>query len=153
MDLIKEVPPAKITESMTRICQKWIEEGFVKSHYDVNSGSCFELVRRVLTDLRTQGYSYETLEDVELASFMVYDTTHFDVPLLEKHWPNVVPPHGLSWAQIDELSEQMGWREGIHGWLAHKGLHYDAECLEGTPNFFDLPIFRRCIQHYLLPGG
>ncbi|NIX19685.1 MAG: hypothetical protein GWN07_07540, partial [Actinobacteria bacterium] len=36
-----------------------------------------------------------------------------------------------------------GGRGYVHTWLFHDGRHYDAECLDGAPDYRDLPFFRR----------
>lgn len=36
-----------------------------------------------------------------------------------------------------------GGRGFVHTWIVHDGRHYDAECVEGVPDYRDLPFFRR----------
>ena len=39
-------------------------------------------------------------------------------------------------------SSMYGIKPG-HTWIEVNGLHYDVECLDGTPNYMELPIFVR----------
>ena len=70
----------------------------------------------------------------------------FDRDLLAKHWPDCVPPDGLTWDDLDRVSEVNEFDARSHWWLVCDGVHFDSECTEGTRNFFELPWMQRSIS-------
>jgi hypothetical protein len=117
------------------------------SYYDINNGSCVEFAEEVLD--RMGGYDEEDrFYEIELD--MLRDGTEedpnefLDRDLLETHWEHVVPTHGLTWDEMDEIPF------GHHRWLVLDNRHYDAECPEGVDNLFELPLFDKYIVQYIL---
>lgn len=97
---------------------------------DVNGGLCDAWAEEAADLLAEHGIACEVYADgsfQHLEGFGAWDTE-----LLAEHWPECVPPPGFVEHQVDMA----------HYWLyvPSTGKHYDAECLEGVLNFFDLPI-------------
>lgn len=111
------------------------------SYYEINNGQCEDFALDIIDSL---GRSEDAL-DVCNENFMLFDGG-WDWDLLKEHW-NIDPPEGLSREDVDNISF------GGHVFIAHRGRHFDAECIEGVKSFFDLPLFRRGIVKALRLKG
>ncbi len=143
---------AAIAERIREIRQKYVDTGEASDFADINSGSCDDFARDVIEVLG--GGQNVHLHDVSPASFQVVEDENygegrpFDRKLLCKHWPNVQPPSGLTWDDLDRFSVDASVDNGTHVWLTDDKLHYDAEAPDGVENFFDLPFFQRVIGRW-----
>lgn len=73
-----------------------------------------------------------------------YGDDIFDVDLLNRFWPNVIPPKNITWENLNQLHFP------YHVWVYADGFHFDALCLEGVSNFLDLPVFKSFIEDYIV---
>lgn len=144
--------PAAIDERIREIRKIYVQTGKARSFRDINRGWCDNFASDVIESF---GGSLATrLLDVSPASFQTVgnddfgDGRPFDRKLLRRFWPKVIPPLGMTWDHLDQLSEEAGFGNGTHVWLTDERLHYDAECPQGVENFLDLPFFRRVIDSW-----
>lgn len=103
------------------------------SRRDVNGGLCDAWAEEAADLLAEQGIGGEVYADGNFQHPEGFGA--WDAELLAQHWPECVPPAGFVEHEVDMA----------HYWLfvPSTGMHYDAECLEGVRNFFDLPIALR----------
>lgn len=126
--------------------------GRAESLEAINAGHCADFADDVQELLREA--DIDSVHGVSLASFQIVtddefsDGRPFDRKLLQEYWPNVLPPQNLTWDDLDQFSADADLGDGTHVWLTDDTLHFDAECPEGTANFFDLPFFQRAITSW-----
>jgi hypothetical protein len=143
-----------ISGTIRAVLAEYLAQTFATSAQEINAGLCADFATDVIQRL-PGGLRDSTATDLCVASFMKvegdsYESGRpFDRKLLRKHWPEVIPPNGLTWADLDVLSVDAGFDEGTHVWIEEDGLHYDAECPDGTRNFFELPFFHRVISGWI----
>ena len=141
--------------------QRWLAEKLAESGEHVNSGAapggcCSDFADAVAENLGgVRAADALGVEQLGIDNFHVVNATFdegrpIDRQLLARHWPKVLPPEGLSWDDLDRLSEDAGFSSGTHVWLTMDGLHYDAEAPEGVENFFELPFFRRVVAAWVV---
>jgi len=135
---------------------RWLAEGHTKDARGINVGecrygNCEDFAKEVIESL---GDAPDGVQEVDVAMFTLpedgdlFEGAPFDRKLLRKHWPAVVPPEGLSWDDLNQLSEAAGFSPGTHIWVTDGKYHYDSECPDGTENFFELPFFKRVIASW-----
>lgn len=137
--------------AIRQITADWIALEIVNSAQHLNNGRCFELATQIQEQLRSAGFDCGGLADVCLKSFQKEgDPEHveLDRALLDRFWPQVQPPDGLSWNDLDKIAKERNWHGTKHAWLILEEQHFDAECPEGTTNFLELPFFQREIYIY-----
>jgi hypothetical protein len=151
---------AKLTAAIQQTVQQWIDKGLTKHPKDINcgmaqGGCCDDFVSDVYETLGGQDVAYDEmgLSELGIDNLMIPDEDFtegrpFDRELLAEHWPNVQPTQGLTWDDLDQLSEDAGFFTGTHVWITVGGRHYDAECPEGVDNLFELPFFERVIESW-----
>lgn len=136
---------------------RWLAEGHTKDARGINVGECMhgnceDFAKEVINAL---GEVPEDVREVDVAMFTrpgdddLFEGAPFDRKMLRKHWPAVIPPEGLTWDDMDELSEAAGFSPGTHIWVTDGKYHYDSECTEGTENFFELLFFQRVIASWI----
>lgn len=119
----------------------------------INNGRCedfaFDIFKEVLRVGKAYGKTYRGTTFKSTDFFTDRDPDNpmrkgslWDVQKLKQHWPKCVPPHGYTW---DDLQKIAGYG---HAWYFIDGLHYDAETPEGTPNFFEFPMYLRNLAHF-----
>ena len=125
-----------ITKTILRLRDKFILEeiGNNCTYWDINNGYCEEFAFYVLKEL-TGGR--ETDEIYCLCNDNFKRDGIFDIALLKNRWKDVKPLNGYTFDDLDKMDF------GYHIWLYDGTYHYDAECPNGTKNFFELPIFKR----------
>lgn len=146
-----------LSKHITEVMHEWLTNDSAWSAQEINSGgarggNCADFAKDVLARLAKTPYA-EKVWDVDLANFQapeegVEEGRPLDRSLLAEHWPAVKPTQGLTWKDLDRLSQDAGWSSGIHVWLVHGDRHYDAECPQGTENFLELPFFERVISEW-----
>lgn len=136
---IEDIPAA-----IRQLRKEYIDQGLAPSYYEINNGLCDNFT----ADLIASFNHPEGLWDLCNQNFTMDDSDReWDWALLEKHWPNIRAPKGLSHEEMDDLEF------GYHVFINCEDRFYDAECPDGVKNFFDLPIFRRVIVQALRSKG
>lgn len=148
----------ELTAIIHQVQEEYLSTSLAQSLQGINCGLCGDFATDVLLKLPSGLHSKEATH-LSVASFQAVDESDDDGPyysgrpfdrmMLRKHWPAVAPPTGLTWDDLDALSEDAGFDNGTHVWISAGGLHFDAECPAGTPNFFELPFFQRVIAGWL----
>lgn len=139
------------------VLAKWMSSGLTNDAREINRGEaaggcCSDFCSAVVEALGgVVKASALGVSDIGVDQFMQPGEDEFDEgnpldrALLNKHWPDVIPPDGLSWDDLDRFSEMAGFNPGTHVWIEFDGFHFDSECTHGVKNFFDLPFFQRVI--------
>lgn len=149
---ISTISSAAIDERIHEIRKIYVQTGRARSFQGINRGLCGDFASDVIESFG--GSLTSRLHDVSPASFQTVvkddfgDGRPFDRKLLRRFWPKVIPPLGMTWNNLDQLSEEAGFGNGTHVWLTDERLHYDAEYPQGVENFLDLPFFRRVINSW-----
>ena len=141
--------PDTLTALLASIRDAMIEEGGGCSAADLNAGRCEDFAgrtERLAANIEAIGFGNLMNHDTS-RNECCFDATGFD-PAILAHFPHWQPP-GMSW---DALFPHV--HDGVHIWAysPETGKVYDAECIEGTDNIFDLPFFQRfmrCLQNRL----
>lgn len=151
---IEELLPETIRLELVR----WLADAPGTTASDINRGEgahgcCADFRSDIYERLGGVREAYALgLYDVGIDSFMECDDdgecNAFDVGLLGKHWPQVVPPAGMSWEDLDQMALVCGFSAGTHEWIVLNNRHFDAETPDGVDNFFDLPYFQRVVESY-----
>lgn len=119
------------------------------SDWDIGNGLCEDFARDVLDQwlgddwIRREGQGFLT---VETGNFIIHDgddlPIDWDWKLLDEAW-GIQPPAGLSKWKLQSLAEDCP----PHVWITVGRTHHDVETPDGVPSFFDLPFFRRHLDH------
>ena len=151
--------PARVVSQVVRtVLDRWIARGDAAHARDVNhaggGGCCVDFADEVLAELPQTLVQCSDVFDFGLVNVLApgpdgcageIPGSPFDRTLLARHWPDCVPPQGLSWDNLDRASAANGFDARSHYWVVCDGTHFDAECPEGTRNLFDLPWMRRAL--------
>jgi hypothetical protein len=105
------------------------------TYWDINNGNCEDFAKNVIKYLTIDGRETDSLYCVVNENFQI--NNKWDRELISKYWSSVKPLNNLSWDETNKIIF------GRHMWITDGNYHYDAECPEGTKNFFNLPIFMR----------
>jgi hypothetical protein len=135
-----QITRCKITKVIYDLRDEYIRKEMPtdSTYWDINNGHCENFAQEVIRRLTPYGMETDWLYCVVNENFQ--EKEEWDNKLLGVYWTQVVPLCGLSWEQTNKL------RFGHHMWITDGTYHYDAECPEGTKNFFELPIFMRCFK-------
>lgn len=135
-----------ITQAVLQIRAHYIQKKLAESYFDINNGCCEELA---IDALKLVTQDRKDFMDLQGEQLMDNELGVWDWALLERYWPNVKAPEGLSQQEVDAIDF------GVHIFIAdhRKCRFYDAECPEGTDNLFDLPLYRRGIIEALRLKG
>lgn len=153
------IPRERVGEAVRSLRQSWLDHGWAGSFAEINAGSCEvfadEVVDRLLEDLPARPANAP--ERLDIVAFIAVDPETdcayddggpFDRALLAEHWPDIVPPPGLDWDDMDRLSADAGFSAGTHSFVALDGRFYDAEAPDGVGSVFELPFFERVIESW-----
>lgn len=157
------VPPDSridISRIVADLGARYLAEGRAASLQQINAGSCEDFAMDLI-ELLEEFPSCDSAEDVCIAGFLAVDPSTgfsmeggpFDRELIERLWPDMVPPEGLSWDDLDRLSGDVHFNGGTHIWTALNGRHYDAESPNGVASPFELPFFKRVIASWVAEFG
>lgn len=145
----------RLTNSINEVLAFWIDTGTATNAKTINSGNCSEFSVDVMINLGGLETAYDLgINELDIAGLLEVgdgpdNGPQFDRELLATHWPNIQPPDGLTWDDLDQLSVDADFDSGTHVWLVLDGKHYDAEAPEGVENLFDLPFFRRIVDTWV----
>lgn len=133
-----------ITHAITTVRNRLMEKHNIPVP-GLSDGWCETIATDALHELRLPSCATEADEpfEVDPYSFLIPDELFpviIDTDLIARHWPNVKPPPGLTFSDIDALAIMSG-----HFWITDGLLHYDSESPAGEKNFFDLKYFRNNI--------
>ena len=133
-----------ITHAIVRIRNKLMEKHAI-SVPELSDGWCETIATDALQEIKLPSWATEANEpyEVDPYCFLVpeeFIATIIDTRLLAKYWPNIKPPPGLTFEDVDSLNIMSG-----HFWITDGVLHYDSESPSGEKNFFDLKYFRNNI--------
>jgi hypothetical protein len=156
----------ELPAAIRAVIKRLLETGRAKSGVEINSGAaragnCEDFISRVYQELGgiERAYAFGIAE-MGVEALLQFDPVEdfggegkpFDRELISQHWPNVVPPTGLSWADMDRLSAYASFSGGTHVWMLYEGKHFDCECPDGVENPFELPLFQRVISSWQAEG-
>jgi len=147
---------AQVTSAIQGTLAEWLARGLAKDAAEINRGEARGGCCDDFANVALQGIDgLEGVQVVDVAMFMrpdpdeLFEGNPFDRKLLKAHWPRVQPPEDLDWKDMNRLSRDAGFNTGTHVWITDGARHYDAECPEGTENFFALPFFQRVIASWV----
>lgn len=124
-----------------------------KSAKQINNGSCEEFAKKLKAVVYAK---YGATGFIYTGSNFIRDTSWhpdkrdkdyvkgFDVAKLKVHWPKCKPILGTTWESM-----YMDFASYGHAWFSIENRHYDAECPQGTDNFFELPIYVRMAERVI----
>jgi hypothetical protein len=130
-----------------------VAEGYGETYQDINNGNCDEFADRFVSAVLEQSAEGDQpdIVEVEITSYFrpiaegefVENGSPLNRELLATVLPNMTPPEGMSWDELDEFiyENQVGW--GLHVFAVCDGLVYDSEAPDGVPGIFDLPFYER----------
>lgn len=144
-----------LSTQVCRLRDEMIAEGYAESYQDINAGNCDEFADRLVRTLQSSS-EHVKADTREICDY--YD--HWEDtggPLvrakLDVDLPNMLPPEGMDWKDLDAFIERssLGW--GFHVFVVVNGKAYDSETPEGVDSFFELPVFKRLLAFYGLEKG
>ncbi|NTF17116.1 hypothetical protein G6L37_01560 [Agrobacterium rubi] len=150
---------ATLTQAILHVRTKFVGSGECADYAAINRGYCGDFADDVTAFLGEDARHHPSFETLGIAEFMepisgggFNDGYPFDRALLEEDWPEVRPTHGLSWDELDVLSEYHGFSAGTHLFIRFEERFYDSEAPDGVPSFLELPFFDRVIQRWIADG-
>lgn len=146
------IPTAQqLTAAIEIIRDRLLSEG-VESVEAINAGRCGCVVSDVAEELGGLDVFYALgMSEMGIEQLMLHSDDEpcgFDRALVAKHWPEIQPPEGMDWDDLDAVATFCNFDAGTHEWIVFNGCHYDAEAPAGVANLWELPFFRRCIQSW-----
>lgn len=148
-----EFAEQKIAEAIIALREEYLATGQAPDVMTINHGLCDSFADDITAHLT----EIEGLQAVDIAGFIEVDPDTgysydsggpFDLELIGAHWPNITPPEGLTWDDMNQLSEDAGFSCGTHVFLTFNGKFYDAEAEQGVYTPFELPFFQRVISSW-----
>ena len=129
------------------VIDEWERTGFESLEY-INDGRCGDFFRAVAKRLGHPDWLVERqIQDFLRKTPPDKPGKPFSRKVLRK-WPAVTPPDGMSWADMDKVSQAAGYGEDTHVWMTVGHRHYDAQMPEGTDNFLELPLFKKSLAKH-----
>ncbi len=138
-----------ISEVIEKLRDEYIVKGISESYFEINNGRCYDFSDDVVREMGGCSESFFSLEGENFMKGVNGEEGENDIwdqTLLKKYW-TISPPKDLTWKDLNTIYF------GSHAWITLDNRHYDAECPEGVDNFFNLPVFRRCIVAFLRESG
>jgi hypothetical protein len=131
--MMKEDPALGISQALADMIEEFrVDSG--ASPVEINTGMCADFA-----DAFTSFYGRGT-------EVLGTDDLFEEARSGGERMAGAVPPPGTTW----ELLDALGAVDVLsHSWIAHDGLHYDAEAIEGVANPFDLPCIRHCLHELI----
>jgi len=135
-----------------------VAEGYGETYQDINNGNCDVFADRFVSRVMEQSAEGDQpdMMEAEITSYFrpvnegefVENGGPLNRELLATVLPNMTPPNGMTWDELDELifETQMGW--GLHVFAVCDGLVYDSEAPDGVSGVFDLPFYERYLAGY-----
>jgi hypothetical protein len=139
--------------------EQWVASGQAESFQTINAGQCEDFADAVVEAVCEQSAEGDVpeIESIELPNFyQVNPETGFAfdeggpldrVKLLEV-LPNMKPPEGMSWEDLDRFiwDASIGW--GYHVFVVCEGRVLDSEAPDGVESIFDLPFYQRFLEKF-----
>lgn len=146
-----------VKDLVANITARMIEDGYGQTAKDINGGNC-----DIFADLLAKSIAIshvvvsENFGVREISSYFEdYEDSGMPLQRAEvlRDLPDMIPPSGLSWDQLDVFIEHanLGW--GLHVFVVFDGKAYDSETPDGVFSFFDLPVFQRLLSVYEAKHG
>lgn len=145
---------AEITKTIIALRDEYVATGKAPDIQTINYGLCDTFaddVTLLLPDI-------DGLGALHITDFIKIDPEtgladeeggEFDVDSINEHWPNITPPEGLTWEDMNQLSADAYFSSGTHVFLVFNEKFYDAEAEHGVDSPFELPFFQRCIRSWI----
>jgi hypothetical protein len=142
-----------ISRVICDIREQYVSRGFADDFEDINRGNCENFAVSVIDEIREQSAEGDVpeIEFYEICSFFegqgddecVEEYGPLDRTALSIMLPDMSPPGGRTWEQLDRIvgETEIGW--GLHTFMICEGRVYDSEAPEGVPGIFDLPFYER----------
>ncbi|CAH1690019.1 hypothetical protein BOSEA31B_20346 [Hyphomicrobiales bacterium] len=141
----------RLATAIETIRDRLLAEG-VESVQAINAGRCACVVSDVAEELGGLGDFYALgMSEMGIEQLMLHSDDEpcgFDRALIAEHWPNIQPPDGMDWDDLDAVATFCNFDAGTHEWIVFDGKHHDAEAPTGVSNLWSLPFFRRCIDDW-----
>lgn len=149
-----------VSRTIRELRDEYVSSGNAADYAAINSGLCGDFSCDVISALsEAHGVTFGEIPVHEHGvtdfvrtdpetGFSIDTGGPFDRELLE-NWPGVKPPEGMTWDDLDALSEYAGFHAGTHVFIHFDGLFYDAEAPDGVTSFFELPFFKRVISDWM----
>jgi hypothetical protein len=144
-----KITPEALSRVIMALAQQFIEKGLARNLYELNDGLCQDFAYAVVNEFGGEHGKLFTVwaeELTEVDSDGDAAGEAWDVKLIKKISPNSHPTHGLTW---EEASQEIP----SHCWIMFNGRSYDAECPNGTDNFFELPLIERGMEYMAASKG
>lgn len=139
-----------VSATVQRLVDRYIADGRAATPYEINCGLCQDLAADIIDAIdHTLRGAEVFIDDLLAGDPMDDDRVALDREKIARNWPAAALPSGISWDDMDVISEQFGFAGGIHVWVEIEGRHYDAEAVDGVDNPFDLPFFKRVFDTHL----
>ena len=136
-----------IKDVVCLVRDEMITEGYGDSFRSINQGNCDTFAYRVAKKMRELIVTDSTrIAEQEICDFFVerdVDGGPLNRQQLSEVLPEMIPPDGMSWDELNRLIDQTGMGWGLHVFVVYEGRAYDSETPEGVTSFFDLPFFQR----------
>lgn len=145
---------AWISKVIEHLREEWVAEGRAESFETINNGQCEDFAELVVDTVMEQAGEGDVPEigSFEIRDFFQLDPetgSNFDHggPIdreaLLAALPEMTPPAGMSWDDIDRFVHDTGIGRGLHAFVICEGMAYDSEAPHGVCGIFDLPFFER----------
>lgn len=137
-DEINNPKDIDIKKSYLNLIPEYISHFKLKNISDINNGLCEEIADDVIDMNGGETEYFYTINDGE---FWDTEVTKYKTSEDGYYWQmDKIKKYGMPTFNLKFLSKfhLLG-----HTWIYYKGLHYDAETLDGVSNFWDLKIYQR----------
>ncbi|MNU33123.1 hypothetical protein D3C71_216810 [compost metagenome] len=144
---------SKVIEDLRR---QWVADGHAASFQAINSGQCEDFAELVVDTVREQaGGDSPEIDKAQICDFFRIDPETgyafqhggpVDRELLLATLPDMTPPAGMSWDDLDRFVSETGIGPGLHAFVVCDGVAYDSEAPQGVSSIFDLPFFERFME-------
>jgi hypothetical protein len=139
--------------------EQWVVSGRAESFEEINSGQCEDFAEALVEAVLEQSAEGDTpeIETIELPNFFRIDPkTGFaldeggplDRAKLSAALPNMKPPQGMSWDDLDRFIWDASICWGYHVFAICEGRVFDSEAPHGVDGIFDLPFYQRFIARF-----
>lgn len=136
----------ELTKSILQLRDEWVKSG-TPSYWAINNGNCESFAEDVIDHLlKVCGKEAESCEIISDGYLLDVDEKWDETEAERELGRQVTLPEGITWDDLNNIPF------GSHYWLFYNGRHYDAECPKGVDSFFDLPLYKRYIDHYVSGG-
>jgi len=141
-----------VEELVCSVRDQMIAEGYATDAQGINRGNCDIFADRLAHEIKTHSPGDLTnFGEREICDYFE-DREESGSPLVRdkllRELPDMTPPAGMSWVQLDHVIERSGMGWGIHVFVVHNGKAYDSETPDGVTSFLDLPSYQRTLAFF-----